>query len=226
MTEVDHVHTYFACCLFVGIRVCVRDGFGTEHRTSTGSKYQHGIWYKLPGGDPYLQRQNQPSLAVSTRNPMHLLAGANDYRSVDMPGAAGETVIGDTWLGVFKSFDGGQTWQSTLLPGFPQEIGSTSPLKGLSAAADPTIRAGHNGMFYYSGIAFNRAESTEVQGATAKKGKLFVARFIDLNNREGTVFDIANNRDPIKYIDIMSSTLELQDSLWISPGWQWISLGL
>ena len=36
-------------------------------------------------GDPYLQRQNEPSIVVSTRNPLHLLAGANDYRTVDIP---------------------------------------------------------------------------------------------------------------------------------------------
>ena len=38
-----------------------------------------------PGGDPFLQRQNEPTVAVSTRNPMHLVAGANDYRTVDLP---------------------------------------------------------------------------------------------------------------------------------------------
>ena len=31
----------------------------------------------LPGGDPYLQRQNEPSVAASTRNPLHLLAGGS-----------------------------------------------------------------------------------------------------------------------------------------------------
>ena len=37
-----------------------------------------------PYGDPFLERQDEPSLAVSTRNPLHLLAGANDYRTVDL----------------------------------------------------------------------------------------------------------------------------------------------
>src|SRR5437764_9676239 len=84
------------------------------------------------GGDPYLQRQNEPSMAVSTRNPQHLLAGANDYRSVDIPFPPDSAVeTGDAWMGVFTSIDGGQTWKSTLLPGFPQDqtpIGLASPL--------------------------------------------------------------------------------------------------
>src|SRR5690348_4322479 len=74
-----------------------------------------------PDGDPFLQRQNEPSLAVSSRNPLHLLAGANDYRTVDLPGLPnGET--GDAWLGVFKSYDGGLTWKSGLHPGCPQNV--------------------------------------------------------------------------------------------------------
>src|SRR5947209_8712180 len=77
---------------------------------------------QFPGGDPYLQRQNESSMAVSTRNPQHLLAGSNDYRSVDIPfppDSGQET--GDAWVSVFTSLDGGQTWRSTLLPGFPQD---------------------------------------------------------------------------------------------------------
>ena len=130
-------------------------------------------------GDPFLQRQNEPSVAVSTRNPFHLLAGANDYRTVDLPGLLGIEERGDAWLGLFKSFDGGQTWQSTLLPGYPLDSSSdglSSPLLGFQAGADPAVRAGTNGLFYYSGIAFNR-------GANAL-GAVFVTSFIDNDNRE------------------------------------------
>jgi Putative Ig domain len=153
-------------------------------------------------GDPFLQRQNEPSMAVSTRSTLHLLAGANDYRNVDVPGLLGIDVQGDAWVGLFKSFDGGQTWQSTLLPGYPLDSspqGTASPIHGFQAAADPTVRAGTNGLFYYSGIAFNR-------GVNAP-GEVFVARFIDNDNKEngdathtnGNLTNLAPT-DPIQYL--------------------------
>jgi hypothetical protein len=155
-------------------------------------------------GDPFLQRQNEPSLAASSRNPCHLLAGANDYRSVDLEEAVGE--IGDAWLGVFKSFDCGATWTSALLPGHPVDTsaeGMSSPLRGLQAAADPTVRAGTNGLFFYSGIAFNRGEGG--------LGKVFVARYIDNNNKDGG--------DPIQYLGTTEIDLgtsgQFLDKPWI-----------
>ncbi len=151
---------------------------------------------QLPGGDPWLQRQNEPSVAVSTRNPLHLLAGANDYRTVDIPASEGElpgqaqgAMAGDAWVGLYKSFDGGESWVTTLVPGFPQDKSAeemASPLKQFSTAADPIVRAGTNGLFYYSGMGFNRSQ---MKGG----GSVFVARYIDNNNAEGG--------DPIKYLD-------------------------
>ncbi len=145
----------------------------------------------FPGGDPFLQRQNEPSLAVSSRNSRHLLAGANDYRTVDFPGLPDGTETGDSWLGLFKSFDGGETWQSTLIPGFPQDgspEGLASPLRGYTAAADPIVRAGTHGLFYYGGIVFNRSTNL---------GLLKVTTFIDLNNKENG--DVTAARDPIRF---------------------------
>lgn len=89
-----------------------------------------------PTGDPFLQRQNEPSMAVSTRNPMHILAGANDYRTVDLETLlSGGTETGDSWLGVFKSFDGGYTWQTTLLPGCPELVLQCTDNNGNGQAA-------------------------------------------------------------------------------------------
>jgi len=155
-------------------------------------------------GDPFLQRQNEPSIAVSSRNSSHLLAGANDYRTVDLPGLLGIDERGDAWLGLFKSFDGGRTWQSTLLPGFPLDgsiQGQASQIHGFQAASDPTVRAGTNGLFYYTGLAFNRGNNP--------RSAVFVSRFIDLNNKENgdaTSFEggsITNlqPKDTIKYVD-------------------------
>jgi hypothetical protein len=161
-----------------------------------------------PGGDPYLQRQNEPTMAVSSRNAVHLLAAANDYRTVDIPfppDSSDET--GDAWLGVFKSTDSGQTWQSTLLPGYPQDqsaAGLASPLKAFAVATDPTVRAGTHGMFYYSGLAFNRGNN-----ATSA---VFVARFQDQNNK--------GNGDPVTYLNAAlvdnGNTGQFLDKPWLA----------
>jgi hypothetical protein len=145
---------------------------------------------QIPGGDPYLRQQNEVSVAVAKdRNVLHLLAAANDYRSVDIPFNASprpdDEDTGDAWIGIFRSKDGGNTWTSTLLDGYPQQANSTSPLKGFQAAADPVVRAGNNGMFYVAGIVLNRGNNP--------LGGLFVSRFIDNNNTEVG--------DPIAYID-------------------------
>jgi hypothetical protein len=131
-----------------------------------------------PAGDPYLQRQNEPSIAVSSRNPEHMLGGANDYRTVDIPNPNAPNILGDAWLGVYSSMDGGETWKSTLLPGYPQDtsaVGKASPLHAYTVATDPTVRAGTHGLFYYSGLAFNRG--------TSSPSGVFVATFQDLNNK-------------------------------------------
>ena len=141
-------------------------------------------------GDWTLQRQNEPSIACSSRNPRNCIAGANDYRTVDIPfPAVGERVTGDAWLGWYTTKDGGLSWRTRLLPGFPQDtstVGLNSPLRGYGAGADPIIRPGTNGLFYYGGLVFDREEG----GGSA----IFVARFIDNNNQEGTA------GEPIDYL--------------------------
>ncbi len=170
-------------------------------------------------GDPYLQRQNEPSMACSSRNPVNCLAAANDYRLVGTPGVQDGKVTGDAWIGVFWSHDEGLSWQSTLLPGFPQDTsaaGAAFPLRGRDAAADPVVRAGTNGLFYLSGIAFNR-NSTPIDddrdGDEGQTGGVFVSLFVDDNNTQRA--DV-----PIRYVRSIlvddSETNVFLDKPWIA----------
>ncbi len=170
-----------------------------------------------PKGDPYLQRQNEPAMAVSTRNPMHILAGANDYRTVDLPGLPDGEETGDAWLGLFKSLDGGMTWFSTMIAGYPQDTsaeGLATPIRQMvngitfPAAADPMVRSGLNGMFYYSGIGVTRT--------TPPISAVFVSRFNDFNNREGSdpiqslgMTMVADGRPGHKFYDKPSLAVDL-----------------
>ncbi len=175
---------------------------------------------RLPTGDPFLQRQNEPSMGTSTRNPMHLLGGSNDYRTIDIPfPEGGELETGDAWVGLYKSTDAGQRWISTLLPGYPQEPategldpqGRKSPLYtgGYRAAADPVVRAGTSGLFYYSGLAFDRTENG--------KSAIFMARFIDNNNRE--------DRDAIAYVNTsLVATATGADGRFLDKPWMAVDI--
>ena len=181
------VLTLACVAAFVGVVPAAAQVAGQNVNMVSGTKW--------PTGDPFLQRQNEPSMAVSTRNPMHILAGANDYRSVDLEQVlSGGAETGDAWLGLFKSFDGGFTWQSNLLPGCPYAVSQCTDSGALSgqfqAAADPVVRAGTNGMFFYAGLAFDRATSATTASSVSS---IFVARYNDLNNNEQI--------DPITYID-------------------------
>src|SRR5215467_3918596 len=94
-----------------------------------------------------------------------------------------------------------------------------SPLHGFQAAADPTVRAGTNGFFYYSGIAFNRG--------TNAPGVVFVSRFIDNDNKEngdathtnGSLTNLAPT-DPIQYLSTMivdsGNSGQFLDKPWIA----------
>ena len=190
---------------------CAPSAWGQASTPTPGQNVNMVSGMFWPFGDPFLERQDEPSLGVSTRNPLHLLAGANDYRTVDLntlletePGESNVCPTGVTpcppsaepWVGQYISIDGGARWQSTLLPGYPQDKsaqGVASPLHAFTTAADPVIASGTNGMFYYGGIAFNRGSS---------QGLVFVARYMDLNNKENG--DITQDSFPVRYIDTLA----------------------
>ena len=71
-------------------------------------------WFVV--GDGFLQRQVEPTIAASTRNPDHLVAFFNDYRAVDIPDDAGlgeaETMI--AVLSIVRTFMFAGLWLFTV----------------------------------------------------------------------------------------------------------------
>jgi hypothetical protein len=110
-------------------------------------------------GDILGRADNEPSCTISTRNPNHILCGANTYRMVDVPGVNATSVTRDAWQGVYQSANGGDTWESTLHPGFfldPQP--HIFKVLNFRAAADATVRSGV-ALAPHSGIAFKSDKS-------------------------------------------------------------------
>src|SRR5260370_21489865 len=133
----------------------------------------------LGDGDPFLTKQNESTMAVSSVNPLTIMGGSNDYRLIPLSqaGIPGENNSVDAWVGRYWSTDGGRTWRSKVVPGCPLAIpacaGNTA-IQGLAFASDPTIRSGPNGTFFYSFIAGNRG--------TRASGVVAVQRLFALNN--------------------------------------------
>jgi hypothetical protein len=139
-------------------------------------------------GDHTVQRQNEGSGACSARNNANCFAAGNDYRLVKMgdPAVDGKATA-DAWQGIYWTHNGGATWRSTLLPGFPGDSspeGAVSPISGFEAAADPTVRPGVAGLLGLSGIAFNRvaeAAAAPISGGEGKSGVQFFSLYFDDN---------------------------------------------
>ncbi|MGH3098711.1 MAG: sialidase family protein [Streptosporangiales bacterium] len=102
-----------------------------------------------------LRQQNEPSAAVNPNNTDIIVAGSNDYCTVE--GAGG------TWTGFYRSTDSGDSWQGSLLPGYPTDDspeGQASPLHqlGITNAGDPVQEWDRHGRLFYMGNAFNRTK--------------------------------------------------------------------
>ncbi len=155
-------------------------------------------------GDILGRADNEPSCTISSRRSDHIICGSNTYRMVDVPGVSATSETRDAWQAVLQSKNGGDTWESTLHPGFfldPQP--HWFKLFDFRAAADATLRSGPAGVAFHSGIAFKKDKSVN---------SVFVSTFIDLDNRE-------NDPMPFKFVRTtivdLKSAPKFIDKPWI-----------
>ncbi|OLC83427.1 MAG: hypothetical protein AUH72_04385 [Acidobacteria bacterium 13_1_40CM_4_65_8] len=89
----------------------------------------------------------------------------------------------EAWIGLYLSNDGGKSYSSFFMPGFPQDAsvsGRSTPAYGRQAASDPVLASAPAGRFYLGAMVFDR-------DAVTKKptfSQIVVSRFTDRNNSE------------------------------------------
>ena len=103
--------------------------------------------------------QPEPTVAIDPSNPLIIAAGAQDFRKTT---ELNEACGGNRWNGLYISYDGGATWEQSLVPGyftdptFPQGTEQDeSEQFGLCLNTDPVIVFDGHGNMFYSHISFN-----------------------------------------------------------------------
>lgn len=131
-------------------------------------------------------RQNEPALAIDPRDPRVMVGSSNDYCGVynDGENSDGAPIAsGPIWLGYYRSENGGASFVSSLVPGYP---GDTSTLG--QAAAVRTASAGDPvAAWDAEGRLFMGAESSDDPALTKKTfGDVWVARYVNPDGATGS----------------------------------------
>jgi hypothetical protein len=150
----------------------VSGGYISAYTLATGNAYT----------DPVLNecsisrgRQNEPAVGVDPRNTNVLIGSSNDYCGVFYVSIGGVPVaLGPVWLGYYRSENGGSSFQSSLVPGYPQDQSPYAALAKVrtSGAGDPVIAwDGHGRVFMGS------ESSGDPSGTKKTLGDVWVATF-------------------------------------------------
>ena len=170
----------------------------------TGGGYTSN--YTMVTGNPYTDatisecgqsrgRQNEPSVAIDPRDTRVMVGSSNDYCGVYNDGvdADGAPIAsGPIWLGYYRSTDGGASFASSLVPGYP---GDTSPFASrahirTASSGDPVLAWDNHGRLFAGSESSDDPAGSQktfgdewvatyenpggTTGATADDGKEFV----------------------------------------------------
>jgi hypothetical protein len=150
--------------------------------------------YTLTTGTPYTDatltecsrsrgRENEPSVAIDPRNPAVVVGSSNDYCGVYNDGAdafGAPVASGPIWLGYYRSQNGGASFASSLVPGYPDDRSPYAARAQIrtATAGDPVLAWDADGRL------FAGAEASEDPAGTKKTfGDVWVATFV---NPQGT----------------------------------------
>ena len=95
-------------------------GYVSSYTLATGSPYTDGT---LAECSRSRGRQNEPAVGVDPRDTDVILGSSNDYCGVyNANDADGNPIpVGPIWLGYYRSETAGQSFTSSLVPGYPDD---------------------------------------------------------------------------------------------------------
>ena len=134
-------------------------------------------------------RQNEPSVAIDPRNTQVIVGSSNDYCGVYNDGADADGApipSGPIWLGYYRSQNGGESFRSSLVPGYPDD---TSPYAAraqvrTASAGDPVLAWDGEGRL------FAGSESSDDPAGTKKTfGDVWVATFVNPQGSGGATIN-------------------------------------
>jgi hypothetical protein len=168
-------------------------GYVSDYTLVTGQPYTDDV---LQACSQSLGRQNEPAVAVDPRNPQVIVGSSNDYCGVF---ASNGTFIGlgIVWMGYYRSEDGGTSFTSSLIPGYP---GDTSPYAArahvrTAFSGDPVVAWDNHGRL------FAGSESSGDPEGTAKTfGDVWVATYENPNGAGGATVD--DGKEFVRSLDV------------------------
>src|SRR5215472_10946399 len=116
----------------------VAGGYTRAYTLATGIPYSDAV---LAECSIARGRQNEPVVAMDPRNTRVLIGSSNDYCGVYAGSTTTFVPAGRIWLGYYRSENGGVTFQSSLVPGYPGDVSPYAPLAQIRTASsgDPVI---------------------------------------------------------------------------------------
>ncbi len=159
-------------------------GYTSDYTLVTGTPYTDPV---LTACSNSRGRQNEPAVAVDPRNPKVIVGSSNDYCGVFNSDGTFVLGLGIVWLGYYRSENGGASFVSSLVPGYP---GDTSPYAANAAvrtagAGDPVLAWDSHGRLYAGSES-----SGDIAGTAKTFGDVWVATY---ENPAGTTGAATND---------------------------------
>jgi hypothetical protein len=162
--------------------------------------------YTLATGQPYTDdvlaecsvargRQNEPAVEIDPANPNVIIGSSNDYCGVyQPPGDPAPDPTGPIWLGYYRSQNGGVSFTSSLVPGYP---GDTSPYASrahirTASSGDPVIAWDTHGRVF-----MGSESSDDPAGSPKSYGDQWVATY---DNPTGTAPTRDLSKDGLRFV--------------------------